>query len=201
MPSSKAKTTLLTFSRLLLITGLLVLGGCVTAPAPTYQPSVTNTETLMKQAKTPIGVAAFTAATGVDDTKLIIRGSTLKGGSDGKFSTYLHDATVTELKTAGRWNPDAGLQISATLEQNHLDGGAIKTGSADIKAHFVITKDGQKVYDKSLSVQHQWDSSFIGAIAIPTAMQNYVTTVQLLLGKFFSDSDFISATQSTGSSN
>jgi hypothetical protein len=201
MPSNKAKTMIQALSRFLLIAGLLTLAGCATTPAPVYQPSVANTEMLLKQPKTSLGVATFNAASDVDDARLGIRGSSLTSASNGKFSAYLHDATVTELKTAGRWDPNARLQISGTLERNHLDGGSIKTGSAELGAHFVITKDGQKIYDKSLSVQHQWESSFIGAIAIPAAMQNYVTTVQLLLGKFFSDPDFISATQNTGSSN
>ncbi len=201
MPSNKSMKPLRLAGWIMLAASVFALAGCVTTGAPAYQPSVSNTETLMKQSKTPLGVAKFNATPGFDDGKLFIRGSTLTGGADGKFSTYLHDATISELKTAGRFDPNAKLQISGTLEHNSIDGAAIKTASAEIAAHFVITRDGQKVYDKSVSVRHEWESSFIGGIAIPAAIQNYASTVQLLLGKFFADPDFISATRSAESSN
>ena len=50
------------------------------------------------------------------------------------------------------------------------------------------------VYDKSFEAQHEWESSFIGALAIPAAMDNYAGAVQKLVGMLFADADFSSST-------
>jgi hypothetical protein len=172
----------------------LLASGCVSMPAPAYQPSISNTEVLL-HGKSSLAVEAMDAANGVDNKSLSVRGSSLKGGSDGTFSTYLQEALVAELKTAGRYGPDSSTRIDGTLIKNQLDGGAVKTGTAVVGAHFVVTQSGAAVYDKTLEAQHTWDSSFIGAIAIPAAMENYAAAVQKLIGKLFGDPDFVKATQ------
>lgn len=174
---------------LLAACGVLALSACVTAPPPRYQPGIDNTQTLMRGGHDAIAVGAFDAAPGVKNSDLNVRGSTLTGGSDGTFSAYLREALITELKTAGRYADTAGTRISGTLTDNRLDA-AIKTGSADVAAHFVVTRGGAKVYDKTLSAHETWESSFMGAVAIPAAMRNYASAVQKLLGKLFSDPDF-----------
>lgn len=174
---------------LLLACGLLALTACVTAPPPRYQPGIDNTQALLRGGHDAIAVGTFDAAPGVKNTDLNVRGSTLTGGSDGTFSAYLREALITELKTAGRYSDTAETRISGTVTDNRLDA-AIKTGSADVAAHFVVTHGGAKVYDKTLSAHQTWDSSFIGGVAIPAAMRNYAATVQKLLGQLFEDPDF-----------
>jgi hypothetical protein len=177
-----------------LLAACLAASGCVSMPAPAYQPSISNTEVLL-HGKAPLAVETMDAANGVSNKSLSVRGSSLKGGSDGTFSTYLQEALVAELKTAGRYGPDSSTRIDGTLVKNQLDGGAIKTGTAVVGARFVVTRSGSAVYDKTMEAQHSWDSSFIGAIAIPAAMENYAAAVQKLIGKLFGDPDFVKATQ------
>jgi hypothetical protein len=177
-----------------LLAACLAASGCVSMPAPAYQPSISNTEVLL-HGKAPLAVETMDAANGVSNKSLSVRGSSLKGGSDGTFSTYLQEALVAELKTAGRYGPDSSTRIDGTLVKNQLDGGAIKTGTAVVGARFVVTRSGSAVYDKTMEAQHTWDSSFIGAIAIPAAMENYAAAVQKLIGKLFGDPDFVKATQ------
>ena len=56
--------------------------------------------------------------------------------------------------------------------------------------------DGQRTrYDRTLTATDEWESSALGAIAIPRAIQRYVTTVQKLVGMLFADPDFIAATR------
>ena len=178
----------------MLLAVCLLASGCVSMPAPAYQPSISNTEALL-HGKSSFAIETMDAANGVNNKSLSVRGSSLKGGSDGTFSTYLQEALVAELKTAGRYGPDSSTRIDGTLVKNELDGGAIKTGTAVVGAHFVVTRSGSAVYDKTLEAQHTWDSSFIGAIAIPAAMENYAAAVQKLIGKLFGDPDFVKATQ------
>jgi hypothetical protein len=58
----------------------------------------------------------------------------------------------------------------------------------------MVDRSGQVVFDKMLSATQQWDSSFIGAIAVPMAVQNYAGAVQKLVGVLLADSDFQHAT-------
>lgn len=179
--------------------GMLVLAACVTAPPPRYQPGIDNTQALLRGGHDTIAVGHFDAASGVQNTNLNVRGSTLTGGSDGTFSAYLREALITELQTAGRYAADSQTSVTGTLTDNRLDA-AIKTGTADVAAHFVVTHSGTKVYDKTLSAHQAWDSSFMGAVAIPAAMRNYAAAVQKLLGELFNDPDFVKAVGATDTS-
>lgn len=181
------------------LAGTVSLCGCVTALAPAYQPSVANTETLMAHQQSKMAVGQFDAANGVNNTSLNVRGSTMTGGKDGKFSTYLQDALTAELRNAGRYDEGSRTRVHGTLTTNTLSAG-MSNVSAKVGAHFVVDRDGAKVFEKSLDTEHQAESSFIGAIAIPAAMENYPATIQQLLGKLFADPDFVRATNSSDGS-
>lgn len=172
-----------------------MLAACVNTPAPTYQASIANLQTL-RAGTTLIGVDDFSAAAGVNDRSLNMRGSSMTGtGQDGAFSTYLQDALVTELRNAGRFDDAAALRLSGTLTVNRLSAEGFSTGNATAGARFVLTRDGRVVYDKVITAQHEWESSFIGAIAIPAAVQGYPATVQKLVSQLFTDPAFIEATR------
>ena len=177
----------------ILVACLLMLSGCISTPAPTYQAAIDNTTTLAKQAR-PLGVGAFSAASGVENKTLVIRGSQLHGGADGTYATYLRDAVITELKTANEYLESGNTLLSGVLTRNDLATN-IGTGKCTVGAEFSLSRGGQLVYKKTLLAEHEWESSFIGAIAIPAAINNYSTTVQQLLGKLFSDPDFNTAMQ------
>ncbi|MBK8400156.1 MAG: hypothetical protein IPL29_03550 [Propionivibrio sp.] len=67
---------------------------------------------------------------------------------------------------------------------------AIGTGTARLGANFTVDKAGQRLFEKTLSVDSRWDSSFVGAIAIPEAMNQYTALYKELAGKLFDDRDF-----------
>lgn len=170
----------------------LSLAACVSAPAPKYQPSIDNTSLLMQRAL-EMDVGAFTAATGVENESLNVRGSRLRGGSDGTYATYLREALVTELQTSGGYAQGHGLRLEGELTANDLSAG-IDMGKAKVGARFVLRHDDRVVFDKELVSEHQWESSFIGAIAIPAAMDSYGAAVQKLIGKLLADPEFVAAT-------
>ncbi|MGY1459036.1 MULTISPECIES: hypothetical protein [unclassified Luteimonas] len=169
------------------------LTACVSMPAPTYQPSVDTSQALLASAGSTIHVGHFTAAEGVENTSLGVRGSRLEPGRDGTYAGYLRDALITELKAAGRHDDASGIHVTGVLTDNTLGSGA-KTGRASIGAHFRVERDGGVVLDRTLQVEHEWESSFMGAIAIPAAFDNYATTVQKLLQRLFTDPEFIAVT-------
>lgn len=176
----------------LLLLGLV--GGCVSLQTPTYQPAVDTTQALLGHRDSHLRVGAFTASPGVPNTALSVRGSQLNaGGDDGTFSSYLRNALVIELKTVGRFDEHAAIEIAGNLARNQLQAGT-RIGSATVAARFTVRRAGATVYDKSLSVSHQWDSSFMGTVAIPAAVQNYSDAFQKLIFKLVTDPDFIKAT-------
>jgi hypothetical protein len=172
---------------------VLTLSGCIVTPAPTYQPAIDNTTALAKQMR-PLGVDAFSAASRVENKTLVIRGSQLHGGTDGTYATYLRDAVITELKTANDYADSGKTRLSGVLTRNELATN-IGTGKCTVGAEFSLSRDGKVLFKKTLLAEHEWESSFVGAIAIPAAINNYSTTVQQLLGKLFSDPDFNAAVQ------
>lgn len=172
---------------------LLALAACANSPAPAYQPGITNLQTL-RVGTAPIGVDDFSADAGVNDRTIGMRADSMSGGgSDGTFSTYLQEALEVELRHAGRFDAAAGLRLSGTLTENRVDSGGTSIGRAFVSARFVLTRNGQVIYDKVHNANHQWESSFIGAIAIPAAMQGYSATVQKLIGQLFADPAFVEA--------
>lgn len=171
------------------------LAACVSVPAPAYQPSVANLQAL-RASEASIGVDDFSADAGVNDRRLGIRADAIVGaGTDKAFSTYLQQALETELRNAGRLDAASGLRLSGNLTVNRLDANDISVGRASVGARFVLTRDGRVVYDKVQVVEHTWESSFLGAIANPAAMQGYAATVQKLTGQLFADPAFIEASR------
>jgi curli biogenesis system outer membrane secretion channel CsgG len=174
----------------------LLAGGCVHAPAPAYQPGIANTLALRGNAETKMAVGEFAAAPGAENTRLGMRGNSMSGaGVDGRFSTYLQQALTVELQNAGRFDPASRVRVSGLLVNNQLDASGASRGSCLIEARFTVEKDGKPGFSKAYRASHQWESSFMGAIAIPAAMENYVATVQLLLGQLLADPEFIAAAQ------
>jgi hypothetical protein len=70
-----------------------------------------------------------------------------------------------------------------------------------VGAEFALTRNNQVCFKKNLLAEHKWDSSFIGAVAIPAAFNNYPTAVQKLLSELFADSDFIAAVRAASASS
>ncbi len=79
--------------------------------------------------------------------------------------------------------------ITGELQTNSIDP-AIGTGSAHISARIVIKRGTDIVFDKVVHGDSEWDSSFMGAVAIPLARQQYGETMKKLLANLFSDPSF-----------
>ena len=182
------KTVLRCCTTLLAIT---LLSGCLSVPNIPYQSSVRNSSVLMAGGYAPMQVGAFNASAGVENHTLNVRGANSLSGSkrDGTFSTYLQEALQSELATAGLLDPASGIVITGTLLQNQLTAG-VSTGTSVLSARFVVTRDGKTVYDRVLTANHNWESSFMAAVAVPAAFDNHVATVQQLVGKLLEDPDF-----------
>ena len=70
---------------------------------------------------------------------------------------------------------------------------AIGIGTARLAARFTVDRNGKRIFDKVLSVDSRWESSFIGAIALPEAINRYSSLYKELAAKLFEDKDFRTA--------
>lgn len=175
---------------------LLWLSGCVHVPAPTYAPGNDNLMALRAHPGGKLAVDGFEAAPDVPNKKLGLRGNGMSGGGDdGTYTSYLQQALEAELRNAGRLDDGSSTRISGVLLANQLDASGARTGKASIRARFVVTRDGVVAFDKPLQADHEWESSFVGMIAVPAAMENYVATLQKLIGMLLVDPGFVEASR------
>lgn len=169
------------------IAALLMLGGC-SVMAPTYIATPDNVRLLQNAGTGKVHVDSVTA-TDRTVNSLTIRASSYKSPYDDSFTGYLQNALKTELANARRIDQGSNVSIRSELQENTLSG-AVGTGTAHIKARFVVMRPEGAAFDKVVSADHKWDSPFIGALGIPAAQSNYVVTVQKLLHNLFADTDF-----------
>jgi len=182
---------------LLRLTGVAVaclgLGACTTN-APKYQPSIENVQALqgLGPVKVSIGTVKLDEKNAASLNEVTARGTSLVSPYGG-YAEYLKEGLRTDLVTAGKYDPNARYAVNAVMTRNRLDASGINVGEAEVAARFSVTEGARVVYDKEQAVKNEWESSFIGGIAIPRAVQNYVATIQKLLGRLFADPDFKAA--------
>lgn len=181
------------FSVLLLMSVGLVGCASVTMPPPTA--SASTVEKLRQTNLAPSSVGKFGVAPGrnpdMDRSLSGLRGSSLRA-ANGSFSQQLREVIIVELKAAGLYDENSQLRIEAQLTDSQADA-AIGTGTARLAAHFTVDRAGTRVFSKEMAVDAQWESSFVGAIAIPAAINQYTALYQALAAKLFADPDFRSA--------
>jgi len=124
----------------------------------------------------------------MDTTLDGLRGSSVEP-ANGSFAKTLREELVVELKAAGLYDDASNIVITGQLTDSQVDA-AIGTGTGKLGAHFTVTRDGKAVFDKTITVDAKWDSSFVGAIALPAAINQYTALYKTLAGKLFADPDF-----------
>ncbi|HEY7642972.1 MAG TPA: hypothetical protein VH814_24785 [Steroidobacteraceae bacterium] len=161
--------------------------------APKYSPSLENVQKLKDSGAQTASVGTFESTPGKGNAKSIsIRGSSLSSPYDGSYANYLAEALKQELSMSGKLAADAQVQVSGALQKNDINA-AVGTASGDMEARFVVKRGGEVRYDQVKSIHDEWDSSFMGNIAIPRAQQRYPVMVQKLLAALYADPAFLQA--------
>lgn len=122
---------------------------------------------------------------------LTLRGGSMTSPYNNSYSEYVTKALEEELKLAGIWGPQEDIQITGTLIDNQIDISGFSVGTGSISVQFVVKRNNKPVYDKVISVKHEWQSSFVGAVAIPAGANNYPIMLQKLFAELFKDEKFI----------
>lgn len=172
----------------------LQLTGCANLNMGAPQPTVDNVAKLrgMNMAPASVGTFKIAPAKAGSDASVSMRGANSVQAPSGSFAQYLGETLKTELQAAGMLDPAASTVITGTLTNTELDA-AIGTGTAKLAARFVVTRAGAVKFDNELSVDSSWESSFMGAVAIPLAAQNYEGLYRKLVGKLLDDAAFRAA--------
>lgn len=178
--------------RLALVATLAAMTGCASVKLPAPAPSAANAEKLRATKLAPAQIGSFKLAAGkpaaMDTTLSGLRGSTLSP-TDGTFSNQLRDEIAAELSAAGLLDPKSKAIIEGQLTDSMVDA-AIGTGKGRLAARIQVKRDGQTLFDKEVVAEATWESSFMGAVAIPAAMNQYSALYKTLAGKLFDDADF-----------
>ena len=70
-----------------------------------------------------------------------------------------------------------------------VDAG-MSTGKGRLAAKIQVRRDGRTLFDKEVVAEASWESSFVGAIALPAAINQYGALYKTLVGKLFDDAEF-----------
>jgi hypothetical protein len=172
-----------------------LLFGCAAVKLPPPVASADTVQSLRGANVQPVKAGTFALAPdkapAMDREQGGLRGSTVSADT-GSFAQYLKDVIVSELKAAGLYDETSKTVIQGQLTDSQLDA-AMGTGTGRLAARFTVTRDGQQVYQKELSVDGRWESSFVGAVALPAAINNYGQFYKALARKLFDDPEFRAA--------
>jgi hypothetical protein len=171
---------------------LLALSGCTTVlPTPIASPAAS--QALRGANLVPMAVGTFKLAPGLPPEVDRELSGGLRGGNivapNGSYSAHLKEILRAELNSAGLLDAQSKAIVEGQLLESKVDA-AIGTGTARLAARFQVVRDGQAVFDKEVSVDDSWDSSFVGAVAIPRAIEHYGALYRSLIIKLVSDGDF-----------
>jgi hypothetical protein len=168
-----------------------ILAGCMSMPAAQYQTAVASRPLA---AGAPVAVGEARAAAEVKNDRVSLRGSPMmSSASDGSFSGYIREALIAELSASGRYSASAERSIALELLRHKVDASGFSEGSAELAVRIVVSGGNGERFEKTYEAAHNWPSSFIGAVAIPAAFDNYPTAVQKLIVVVLSDPDFQAA--------
>jgi hypothetical protein len=167
--------------------------GCAIRAA-SYVPSLDNVETMKKSTMQPLALGSFSVNAGAEGaTSIGVRGSSMTSPVGADYAAYLAEAIRQELQLAGKLDAKSDIEISGVLLKNDIQAGGFSTNSGEIEARFVVKRGGAVRYEGAKRTSASWDSSFVGAVAIPKAQQQYPLLVQNLVGQLLADKAFSEA--------
>jgi hypothetical protein len=174
----------------------LQLIGCANISMSQPKATLETTTALRGAAMAPVAIGKFSldpSRPADMDKSISFRGANhVTSSIDGSFSQYLRESLRVELEAAGLFDATSKTVVTGTLTQSEADA-AIGTATAKLAARFVVIRADSVKYDKELVVNDSWESSFVGATAIPLAAAHYQGLYRKLTGKLLADAEFRAA--------
>ncbi|MGE5470629.1 MAG: hypothetical protein ACM3X0_07540 [Bacteroidota bacterium] len=176
----------------LLLAGML--GACGTVQMGAPQASIDNIKLARSSGMAAVAVGSFVPAPGKEaslEGTVTLRAVSL-AAPHGSFADYLKETLAAELRGAGLLDPAAKLKIDGVLIERRVDAG-IGQGTGALSARFIVRRDGVLRYDRELAVNAEWESPFLGAVAIPAAINGFTQLFRSLVARLLADPEFIAA--------
>lgn len=123
------------------------------------------------------------------DKGVIIRSVNLTSPDGGSFANYLGKALETDLRAAGKYDESSVLVVQGLLTDSDVNAGIV-TGDGVLGARFSLLRSGNPIFEKEITVRSKWDSSYLGPVAIPAAVNQYSALYDKLVLQLLTDDDF-----------
>ena len=173
-----------------LIVSATIISAC-SIQAPPYQPSLENVQQLKTSQLPPMKVGKFG---GKESTSSIsLRGTQMSSPLGKSYGLYLNNALEQELKLANLWSGVSNIVVSGEILNNDINVAGFSTGTGEMSVEFIITKKDDEIFKKIINSNITFDSSFVGAIAIPNGQANYANLVQSIIIKLVNDEQFLNS--------
>lgn len=176
--------------KLLIALSLIVLAGC-TSNTPPYNATIANAQLLKGKGVQEISVGEFETPKALNSISL--RAHTLKSSVGDSFGDYLALALTEELKLAKVWSGVSDIVVTGQLVENNVDINGFSVGEGIIKVNFIVTKANDIVFEKQITGENEFESSFLGSVAIANGQLSYVELTQNLIHALFADPEFVEA--------
>jgi hypothetical protein len=180
-----------TFRLILIVVMSLTTASCAQTLG-SHQVSLEAVEMLRSGNIPPMHVGKFALAPGrlsSVDKSVGIRSVSLSSPDGASFAEYLGKTLETDLRAAGKLDPNSNLIVQGLLTDSSVSAG-IADGTASLGAKFSLLREGKTIFEKTLTVHSEWGSSFVGAIAIPDAINQYSSLYDKLVLQLLADEDF-----------
>jgi hypothetical protein len=180
----------------LVASSTLVLSACTPIPIGSPQPAFEVVQSVSASEMPASSVGTFSRGPALqdkDDRSLGVRAETTIPPQGHTFSEYLGELLKANLIAAGKLDPSSKTVISGLLERNELHAGSLDFNDAHITATFTVTRADKVIFHKTFDASSRWESAFLGAEAIPNAINQYTSLYKDLLRQLFLDQDFKTA--------
>lgn len=168
---------------------LTLLAGCAELPMHAPTPSFDVIEKAKASRTAPVALGQFKVDPSVNpdiDKGLSVRTNQLFSPYEHSFAQFLRQAALTDLQAAGLYDANAPVTLSGYLTDSMLSVPA-DSGEASLGVRFILTRSGQKVFEKELKTRASWESSFLGVTAIQDGINQYTNLYHKILGILLSD--------------
>lgn len=188
-------TSSLTLRRLALAAAaalLVLLTGCAQIRLGAPVAGIDNIQKAKASGIAPVAVGAFTLAAGKPasmDQSVTARTNAIFSPFDNSFAKYLKENLSADLRAAGLLEPASAIVVEGQLTDSQLDAG-LGQASGSVAARFTVARGGAKVYERELRASATWESPFVGAYAVPAAVNEYALLYRKLVTALLDDPAF-----------
>jgi hypothetical protein len=170
----------------------LLATGC-TINGPRYNPFVGNTLALREAGLDKVAIGEIRKDPQCRDDVDKVKARAMNVTSPyGSYTAYLRAALAAEFDHADLLDAGSVVSIDGVLLGNTLAGGKGREFAA-LQAQLTVTRDGKTAWQGTKSARYEWESAFLGEVAIPRAIANYQIGVQRLIAAFIADPEFVAA--------